>query len=44
MFPQFSGSVYYYWSDDNVIGGEGVAGAGNAVCYYKGKIYVLAGV
>lgn len=41
MFPQFSGSVYYYWQGDNVIS-EAVSGDGSAVCYYDGKIYVLA--
>lgn len=43
MFPQFSGNDYYYWSGDNVIGGAGINGGnGNAVCYYNGKIYILA--
>lgn len=42
MFPQFSGSVYYYWRGDNVIDSADLSGDGNAVCYYNGKIYVLA--
>lgn len=42
MFPQFSGNTYYYWgSNDNVINGN-ISGAGNAVCYYNGKIYILS--
>lgn len=42
MFPQFSGDGYYYWSGDSVLGGAGLDQHGNAVCYYEGKIYVLA--
>ena len=43
MFPQFNGNFYYYWSGRNVIGNQGIDGFnGNSVCYYNGKIYVLA--
>lgn len=44
MFPQFSGSVYYRWLGDNVIGDADLSGYDSAVCYYNGKIYILAGV